>query len=155
MRRTPLLATAVVALTIAGCGGEASNQALSYSDFGEETNAICSEQIPALEALAGGLTGQASQDASTLADAAAKTKSFIEDIQDLTPPAELEDAVRQRNALLNEQYADLVKQQELAEAGDQQAYKAYLTAPENQRKESALSEAGAEASSKLGAGDCI
>lgn len=155
MRRTAILATTVAALALASCGGGESNENLSYSDFSEATNEICREQIPALRELTSQLTGDAAKDEAALAEAAEKTKAYIEDIQALEQPEELTEAVTERNAIVNEQYERLTQAQELAEAGDQKAYKDFLTDPKINGENQALASAEAEATSKLGADDCV
>lgn len=153
MRRTMTMAAVAAAMLVGGCGGE-SNGDEGYSDFTAATNAACRDE-PAVPETFDALTGDPAKDAAALDEFVPELKTYVEDIQDIEPPEELVEQVQIRNVALNETYGYFEDLQKLADAGDTQAYQSFLSDKAKQQELSQIGEAGAAASSKLGAADCL
>jgi hypothetical protein len=143
-------AAGVAALAFAGCGGgDDSNKALSYSEFGTEANEICKSTNDEIEALSGDLTGKAKTDGPILDEIVPKQEAAVSDFKELNPPEELEPSFDQFNSISDQQVAAAKEAQAAATGGDQAAYQAAI------QKLEPLSKQSDEAASKLGAQECI
>ena len=143
-------AAGVAALAFAGCGGgDDSNKALSYSEFGNEANEICKGANDEIDALSQDLTGKATNDAPILDEIVPKQEAAISDFKELDPPEELQPSFDQFNSISDQQVAAAKEAQAAATSGDQAAYQEAI------QKLQPLSTQSDEAASKLGAQECV
>jgi hypothetical protein len=150
MRSAPLATAAIAAaLAVAGCGGDDSNQALSYDAFGAAANDICNRIDSSIGPLASQLKGDAAKDAPLYDDIVPTLEAATDDIKALDPPEELQASFTEYSDLVDQQLAGTKDAAEAAEAGDQQEYQRLLETIDSQADEIEL------AASKLGAADCI
>jgi len=144
MTRRPFLPAVVCALALVGAGcGDDDNDTLSYEDTGTEIGDIC--QTVSLD----DLNGKPNNDVPVLEKAVPEFEQAVQDVRDLDVDEELADTRDQFADNADEQVALLKEAQQIAEGGDQKAYRAKLDEGQPLGKESD------ELASKLGATACI
>jgi hypothetical protein len=149
MFRNGLKVVAVAAaLGVAGCGGDDSNKALSYSDFGKEADAICADVNEKTEAIGSKITGKVETDAPVYAELLPVVQQGRDDFAELEPPDELKANFDNFLSITDQQIANAKKAEAAAKAGDQAGYIAIIKATQPIQQQS-----NAEAS-KLGAAEC-
>ena len=144
------LAAVMAAAALAGCGGgdEGSNQALSYSAYGEEASQVCEDLETKTDPVGSTLTGKAAEDAETLSELAPLVEGSVDDFEALDPPAELEATHEQYLGLLTQFRDGFADAQEAAEAGDTAEYQRVL------EDINALGDEAKATGSRLGAEGC-
>jgi hypothetical protein len=140
---------AVAVLAVAGCGGDDdSNKSLSYSDFGKEADAICSDVNAKTDPIGQKLTGKVENDAPLYGQLIAAVEEGRDKFADLEPPDELKANFDNFLSITDQQIANAKKAEAAAKAGDQAQYVAIVKATQPLQQQS-----NAEAS-KLGAAVC-
>jgi len=135
---------AAAGLVIAGCGEGAPGMVLGAEDYKQQVNDLCGSLNADFEQL----TGEADDDAETLAALLPKLEDRNREFLELTPPDELKDAGDSLALSNQEQLAATQAAADAAEADDQKAYRFALA--ELERVEAERDERATE----LGAEDC-
>ena len=140
---------AAAALGVAGCGGDDSNKALSYSDYGKKLDEVCATQNPKIKPLGEKLNGDPANDAPVYGEVIPLLEETRDKVKDLKAPDELKpDADKLASEV--EQQITLAKQAETqAKAGDKTAYLGTVKELQALNNETDLT------ASKLGAGVCL
>jgi hypothetical protein len=139
---------AIAVLGVAGCGGDDSNKALSYSDFSKKADEICVDVNAKTDAIGSKITGKAETDAPVYAELLPVVQQGRDDFAALEPPDELKANFDNFLSITDEQIASAKKAEAAAKAGDQAEYVAILKATQPIQQQSNLE------ASKLGAAEC-
>ena len=138
----------VAALGVAGCGGDDSNKALSYSDFSKQANEICGDVNAKTEPISAKITGRVATDAPLFADLIPEIQKGRDDFAKLKAPDELKATADSFLSITDQQIANAKKAETAAKAGDQAGYIAVIKATQP------LSQQSKVEGSKLGAEEC-
>jgi DNA-binding ferritin-like protein len=158
MTKLPL--ALVVALLVAGCGGDDSSSdsgttattsasdARGYAETGQALDDICKRAKAEVDPIAEKATGNARKDAELLAQVVEANEKYVAEVKEIEPDPKLADAFNRYVAELDEL---TIKQREVLDVAEQGDDTAYQTSAE------ALSGADAEANRiarELGASEC-
>ena len=136
------------ALGVAGCGGDDSNKALSYSDFGTKADEICKDVNAKTDPIGQKLTGKAQTDAPLYDQLIPAIEQGRSDFAELKPPDELKANYDNFLSITDQQLDAAKKAQAAAEAGDQAGYVAFIKSTQPLSKQSDIE------ASKLCAAEC-
>lgn len=157
--KTFITAVAVAAaLATAGCGGDDkkksdsgssdSNRALSYDEFGQKANAICTATNAKVKPLSEKFTGSAANDAPLFDTVLPAIKDGVAQFKKLKPPSELQAPFDEFISISDQQIAASATAQTSAQTGDDAVYQEALEELQGLDEQSDL------AASKLGAAEC-
>lgn len=150
MKKTRGLVLALLASgALVGCGGDDSNEALTYDGFIEAANGVCTAAETAVDAAAEGFSGDPANDVELYDELIPALEDATNGFGELNPPEELQEPYDDFVEATDAQLQGARDAQEAAEAGDEAEYQRIL------EDVGSFDKQADEAGSKLGAADCV